>query len=58
MVFPQPLAAVGETENVREDILLYLGSLFSTAVSLAVETVCSDTHKTRTLNKCILTCCT
>lgn len=39
MVFTQPLAAVGEKENVREDILLYLGSLFSIANSLAVETV-------------------
>lgn len=39
MVFTHPRATVGEKENVREDILLYLGSLFSIARSLAVETI-------------------
>lgn len=55
MVLTQPLAAVGKEENVREDILLYVGSLFSTADSFAIETILTPIQQ-RTLKKCKLKC--
>lgn len=50
---PQPLALVGKKENVREDVLLYVGPWFSVANPVAVETTLTP-MKQRTLEMCKL----